>query len=46
MFFDILKVGRSPASRRLQSVLTVTIFTRMLADSAPRCGRLRHARAA
>src|SRR5258708_32681222 len=32
MFFDILKVGAVACFSPLQSVLTVTIFTRMLAD--------------
>src|SRR5712671_2715703 len=32
MFFDILKVGAIACFSPLQSVLTVTIFTRMLAD--------------
>src|SRR3982075_4072615 len=32
MFFDILKVGAVSCFSPLQSVLTVTIFTRMLAD--------------
>jgi len=34
MFFDILRVGASPASRRCKSVLTISIFTTCWRNSA------------